>query len=134
MIVDPSVSSLQFLDERESNITDDADTRQATAVPPVELEQTALADTVINPPVQMFVAGDTGPALVAGKKTSRHAHIRQQTEKKQASGTGIQVGTKSSPCSEEPCLHNGTCVQSGHTFECRCIATYSGSNCESRRS
>ena len=34
------------------------------------------------------------------------------------------------PCIPSPCLHNGTCLNTGDTFQCHCPSAFSGKRCE----
>ncbi|XP_071842391.1 uncharacterized protein [Apostichopus japonicus] len=34
------------------------------------------------------------------------------------------------PCSGSPCLNGGTCTAFGNTFQCSCVAGFSGTNCQ----
>lgn len=41
-----------------------------------------------------------------------------------------QVCCKILPCSLNPCLNDGTCIENGDTFTCTCLYPYTGQYCE----
>ena len=96
-----------------------------TARPPHML---VVTDGVINPPVRQTIIGDlqspgtqtTRPRVIAGGGVSNPSDL------------GINRGVRSSPCSDEPCLNNGTCEPSGDQYTCRCSVAFFGSNCQGR--
>lgn len=43
---------------------------------------------------------------------------------------GASAGSTSGPCSDEPCLNDGTCSTDGVTFTCACATGFSGDTCD----
>lgn len=43
---------------------------------------------------------------------------------------GASPGSTSGPCSDEPCLNDGTCSTDGVTFTCACARGFSGDTCD----
>lgn len=44
--------------------------------------------------------------------------------------TGVDCSENINECEENPCLHNGTCLDLKPYYECRCQPGYKGQHCE----
>ncbi|XP_071846698.1 uncharacterized protein [Apostichopus japonicus] len=42
----------------------------------------------------------------------------------------FSVSVVTNPCSDSPCLNGGTCTNIGNTFQCTCVAGFSGNICQ----
>ncbi len=52
-----------------------------------------------------------------------------QFSSKNLSFSSIELGALESPCSSQPCLNNGQCLQTDSSYQCQCASGFDGEDC-----